>query len=85
MSVYRGHVCPDCSGEGRITACSQCGGSGTLPCDICSGRGFRMASKDGTGAMVPCICESGYFTCATCSGGTGVCGRCGGGGMLEGT
>ncbi|MFT3767064.1 MAG: hypothetical protein QM820_16325 [Minicystis sp.] len=84
MSVYRGAVCPDCRGEGRIAACDQCSGSGTLPCDLCGGLGRRMVSKNGEGMRVPCVCQNGYYTCATCSGGTGVCGRCAGTGMLEG-
>lgn len=77
MSVYRGAVCADCHGEGRITSCSACGGAGTLPCDLCHGNGVRR-SPDGP---VPCVCQSGYFTCAACSGGTGVCGGCGGSGV----
>lgn len=43
-----------------------------------------MVPVDGTLRRVPCVCDSGYFTCAACSGGTGVCGRCAGTGMLEG-
>jgi hypothetical protein len=84
MSVYRGAVCPDCRGEGRIGPCAECSGSGTLPCDLCSGTGSRVVRVDDETKRVPCVCEQGYFTCAACSGGTGVCGRCAGSGMLEG-
>jgi hypothetical protein len=84
-SVYRGSVCPDCGGDGRITQCEQCGGSGTLVCDLCHGNRERtVPSENGGMRRVPCVCEEGYFTCAACSGGTGVCGRCSGTGMLEG-
>ena len=81
MSVYRSSVCPDCEGEGRIAQCTECAGNGTLPCDVCGGRGLRIVEKAN---MVPCVCNHGYFACATCSGGTGACGRCAGTGMLEG-
>lgn len=84
-SVYRGSVCPDCGGEGRLASCPECGGAGTLPCDLCHGTGQRRVTRGGEGVTEACVCEHGYFTCATCSGGTLTCGRCAGTGMLEGT
>jgi hypothetical protein len=85
MSVYRGNACPDCRAEGRIERCEQCGGAGTLVCDLCGGRGTRVVRMEGGETrFAPCVCESGYYTCAACSGGTGVCGRCGGTGFLDG-
>jgi hypothetical protein len=83
-SVYRGNACPDCNGDGRITECSVCDGSGTLVCDLCGGIGVRMAPTGDRMQSAQCICKSGYFTCATCSGGTGVCGRCSGTGFVQG-
>jgi hypothetical protein len=82
-SVYRGNVCPDCGGEGRITDCTQCGGNGTIICDLCGGDGVRMAPSLEGERSSTCVCKSGYFTCAACSGGTGVCGRCIGTGFLQ--
>ena len=76
-SIYRGGMCPDCDGGGRITDCAPCAGNGTLICDLCNGTGARIAPAGG-GECVPCVCQNGYFICAACSGGTGVCGRCGG-------
>ncbi|MFO0759010.1 MAG: hypothetical protein U0359_21135 [Byssovorax sp.] len=80
-SIYRGSVCPDCGGSGRIETCAACGGTGTLLCDLCTGSGQRTVQKDGAPMVVACVCERGYFVCAACSGGTGVCGRCAGSGM----
>lgn len=84
MSVYRGTACPDCHAEGRIDPCPQCSGTGTLVCDLCNGRGTRIVALKGERQVVPCVCQNGYYTCATCSGGTGVCGRCAGTGFLDG-
>ncbi len=83
-SIYRGEVCGDCHGEGRIERCEECNGNGTLPCDLCGGDGVRNLHMEGSAKSVPCICKTGFFSCARCSGGTGVCGRCAGTGFLEG-
>lgn len=85
VSVYRGNACPDCNGQGRITECAVCGGSGTIVCDLCGGRGFRVVPTERVAQSVPCVCSSGYFTCAACSGGTGICGRCLGTGLVQGS
>ncbi|MBK8253357.1 MAG: hypothetical protein IPK82_11915 [Polyangiaceae bacterium] len=75
MSIYRGAVCPVCNGSGKVS-CDQCGGLGRIVCDICNGTGTRVIKQNGEMNSVPCLCETGHFTCTLCSGGTAVCGQC---------
>lgn len=83
-SIYRGVVCPDCQGEGKIASCPECSGNGMIVCDLCGGDGVRLVPSSEGMAQAACICKSGYFTCGVCSGGTGVCGRCAGTGFVDG-